>query len=188
MEDETLILYVGRIDAAKGCDKLIQAMSDVIVRHPKTRLILAGGGNYGECLKSVGLNCARISFAGHLPVEKLKQLYLVADMGVIPSLWEQCSYVALEMMAHGLPVVYSGVPGLRELFSDRMDGIQIPFYRDDSKYKVSVDKKDIAGALDELIVRPDLARKIGRQARKSWQGKYRRRIMGEQMLDLYRKL
>lgn len=187
-EDEIIILYVGRIDETKGCEKLVQAMDGIIRKYGNVRLVLAGGGNYGECLKFVGLNCAKITFAGHLPSEKLTQLYHIADIGVIPSLWEQCSYVAIEMMAHGLPVAYSGVPGLRELFIERENGIRIPFYRDESKYKLSVNSKDVEDVLNELISNSDLMVKCGKQARKTWQEKFTGMAMGQQMLELYQRL
>lgn len=186
--EEIILLYVGRIDETKGCDKLIQAMEGIIRKNNRVRLVLAGGGNYAECLKYVGLNCAKITFAGHLPSEKLEQLYRIADIGIIPSLWEQCSYVAIEMMAHALPVIYSGVPGLRELFADRKTGILLPFHRDQSKYKLSVNSKDIEDRLNELIANPGLAVKLGKQARKIWRREYCGAVMGERILQLYEAL
>lgn len=187
-EDEIILLYVGRIDETKGCEKLIQAMELLVRKHKRIRLIFAGGGNYGACLKYVGLNCARVIFAGHLSAEDLNKLYRIADIGIIPSLWEQCSYVAIEMMAHGLPVVYSGVPGLRELFIDGVNGKQIPFYRDQSKYRLRVDSKDIAEVLAKLISHPKATKKLGQQARKTWEQQFTNVIMGHKVLELYREL
>lgn len=187
-EDEIILLYVGRIDETKGCEKLVQAMGQLVQRYKQIRLIFAGGGNYGDCLKYVGLNCARIAFAGHLSARDLEKLYRIADIGIIPSLWEQCSYVAIEMMAHGLPVVYSGVPGLRELFVDKMNGRQLPFYRDQSKYWLSVESKDIADVLTELIEHPKDTSKLGKQARKTWEQQFTGEVMGGKMLELYQRL
>lgn len=187
-EDEVILLYVGRIDETKGCEKLIQATNKLLRTHKNVRLLLAGAGNYGECLKFVGLNGVKISFTGQLPSEKLGQLYQIADIGIIPSLWEQCSYVAIEMMAHALPIIYSGVPGLCELFTHGVNGWQIPFYRDNSKYKLSVNSKDIENALNTLISTPQLTAKLGKQARKTWQQKFTGSGMGQQMLELYQKL
>lgn len=187
-EDEIILLYVGRIDETKGCEKLVQAIEQLIRKYKRIRLIFAGGGNYGECLKYVGLNCARINFAGHLSVENLNKLYGIADIGIIPSLWEQCSYVAIEMMAYGLPIVYSGVPGLRELFVDRVNGRQLPLYRDQSKYQLSVNSQDIADVLIELIDHPKTTKKLGKQARKTWEQQFTNVVMGRKMLELYQEL
>lgn len=187
-EDEIILLYVGRIDETKGCEKLVQAMDELIGKYGNIRLIFAGGGNFGDSMKYVGLNCSKIAFTGHLPAEKLEQIYRIADIGIIPSLWEQCSYVAIEMMAHGLPVLYSGVPGLRELFTDGVDGKLLPFYRDQSKYQLRVDSKDIAHALSELIENPKIMAKLGKQARKTWEQQLTGEVMGRNMLELYQAL
>lgn len=187
-EDEVIILYVGRIDETKGCEKLVQAMKQLLQKYQRIRLLLAGGGNYGNCLNYVGLDCGRINFSGHLETENLKKLYHIADIGIIPSLWEQCSYVAIEMMAYGLPIVYSGVPGLRELFMDGVNGKQLPFYRDQSQYQLRVDSKDIADALTELIEHPEIRMKLGKQARKAWEEQFTGIVMGRKILKLYQDL
>lgn len=66
-----------------------------------------------------------IKLLGHVDYSRLQELYKSADIGLISSLFEQCSYVALEMMMHGLPVVYSGIEELREVFGYN-DNMNVP--------------------------------------------------------------
>ena len=39
-------------------------------------------------------------------------------MGVMPSFHEQCSYVGIEMLMHGLPVIGTDTTGLKEMVED----------------------------------------------------------------------
>lgn len=63
---------------------------------------------------------------GNQSKDALEDLYSLSDIGVIPSLEEQCSYVALEMMQAGLPVLISKIPGVGELIPDEMHINQLP--------------------------------------------------------------
>ena len=47
----------------------------------------------------------------------------------MPSFSEQCSYVVIEMMMHGLPVIGTTAPGLDEMIENKEDKIEIE-YRD----------------------------------------------------------
>lgn len=45
------------------------------------------------------------------------ELYQIVDLGILPSFFEQCSYVAIEMMMFGLPfVAYTMQGGLKDMF------------------------------------------------------------------------
>lgn len=57
-------------------------------------------------------------FLGKLDKITLSNIYNIADIGVMPSRHEQCSFVAIEMMMHGLSVISSNTSGLNEMFSD----------------------------------------------------------------------
>lgn len=111
-----LILYSGRIDPIKGLDYLCLAMERLIKRMPNCRLVIAGDGDFKSLIKSAEKFSANISYLGFIPFEDVVALYHEADVGVIPSLEEHCSYVALEMLHCGLPVVASNLGGLKEIF------------------------------------------------------------------------
>ncbi len=59
---------------------------------------------------------SNVNYLGFIPFDDLVTLYKKATIGVIPSLEEHCSYVALEMLHSGLPVVASNLGGLKEIF------------------------------------------------------------------------
>ena len=56
---------------------------------------------------------------GSISRYELKNWYQIADIGILPSYAEQCSYVGLEMMAHKLPVVASDGFGIRCMFNHK---------------------------------------------------------------------
>lgn len=68
----------------------------------------------------------KVTYTGHLERKELKKWYQMADIGVIPSYTEQCSYVGIEMMMHGLPIVTSDGFGLRDMFKDQGNAIVVP--------------------------------------------------------------
>lgn len=187
--EEKIILFVGRIDVTKGSNVLIEAFIRLLNQYKHIRLVLAGGGSFAECLKLVGLNCSKVSFTGNLERAELGQLYRMAHIGVIPSLWEQCSYVALEMMACGLPVICSGVRGVRELIADGDSGCLLPVeVAAEARYGLKITPESVGKALADLLADEQLAERIGQNARALWRNSFHRGVMGQNTLSVYNHL
>ncbi len=115
-ENDRLVLYSGRIDAIKGLKYLTQSFFLLLKRIPDCRLVIAGNGNFEELIRDSNVFSSNINFLGFIPFEDIIALYRTASIGVIPSLEEHCSYVALEMIHAGLPAVASNLGGLKEIF------------------------------------------------------------------------
>lgn len=118
--EDAIVLFVGRLDSIKGVDFLIKAFRKVLDIYPHARLILAGDGNYNTYLKDCSGIRSRITFTGKVNKEELYQYYRIADVGVMPSFHEQCSYVAIEMMMHGVPLIGTNSTGLGEMIMDEL--------------------------------------------------------------------
>lgn len=118
--DEGIVLFVGRLDNIKGVDFLIKAFRRVLDVCPHARLLLVGDGNYNKYLKECSGIRSRITFTGKVDKEELYQYYQIADVGVMPSFHEQCSYVAIEMMMHGVPLIGTDSTGLGEMITDEL--------------------------------------------------------------------
>jgi len=123
--DEILILFVGRLDKIKGLEKLIQAFKIILNDLPQARLVVVGDGDYNAYLKECEGSWGKITFTGRLNRELLYQFYQIADVGVMPSFHEQCSYVAIEMMMFGVPLVISTSTGLSEMIDDEFYPIKV---------------------------------------------------------------
>ena len=116
--EDAIVLFVGRLDSIKGVEFLIKAFRRVLDINPQARLILAGDGSYNTYLKECSGIRSRITFTGKVDKEELYQYYRIADVGVMASFHEQCSYVAIEMMMHGVPLIGTDSTGLGEMIAD----------------------------------------------------------------------
>ena len=112
------VLYMGRLDRdQKGIDILINAWV-VMPRGARPPLIIAGDGRDRLALmrevQMRGLGQS-ISFAGRVDGTSKASLLKRARIIVMPSRYETYGIVAIEAMAHGIPLVASNLPELREV-------------------------------------------------------------------------
>lgn len=114
LENKTVFLFVGRIEEAKGIFDLLQAFKLFVNAHKDSYLIVVGDGALSFALEMV-CSTPQILFTGKLNKDKLEEYYQVADVGILPSYHEQSSFVAIEMMQHGLPLIATNSFGLREM-------------------------------------------------------------------------
>ena len=127
MDNEKIILYVGRLVYEKGIQNLIAAMPKVLSNYNDAKLIIAGRGGMIDELRaeaaSLGLN-NKIYFTGYLDSKQVQKMYKCADVAVFPSTYEPFGIVALEAMLAGVPTVVSDVGGLNEIVNHGVDGMK----------------------------------------------------------------
>jgi glycosyltransferase involved in cell wall biosynthesis len=188
-EKEGLILFVGLIEERKGIKHLLQAFNHLAKKHTKIRLIIAGDGDYKEVFERTK-NCrGRITLTGKIPKEEVGLLYQISDIGIIPSVFEQCSYVALEMLKYGLPVIVSDVPGLKELYINHKNALLVPLSKaDDKLLKLEVIEEELEKSVEMLLSDESLRRIIGINAHKHWEDGYTAQHMGRGTMEVYRKM
>jgi glycogen synthase len=116
--DDRLVLLVGRLVYEKGFQIALEAMPALIERVPRTRFIVAGSGTHEEQLRAqaeeLGLG-REGTFLGWIGDDVLHSLYRIADVCVVPSIYEPFGLVALEAMASGCPCIVADTGGLREV-------------------------------------------------------------------------
>ena len=125
---DTLALFVGRFDAMKGLDKLLEAMS-YLRNGSHLRLIVVGGDgtHTPEGQKLLGLARAfgvedSIAFVGRIDQKDLPLYYNAADVMVMPSYYESFGLVSLEALACGLPVVATPVGVMDTVIREGLNG------------------------------------------------------------------
>jgi glycogen(starch) synthase len=115
---EKLVLLVGRLVYEKGFQLALDALPGVIERVAGVRFLVAGSGTHEAELKAqaqrLGLS-ERGVFLGWIGDDALHSLYRIADLCVVPSLYEPFGLVALEAMASGCPCIVADTGGLREV-------------------------------------------------------------------------
>jgi glycogen(starch) synthase len=116
--DDRLVLLVGRLVYEKGFHLALDALAPVIRRLGNLRFVVAGTGTAEAELKTqaerLGLTPYG-SFLGWVGDDMLHALYRVADLCIVPSIYEPFGLVALEAMASGCICVVADTGGLREV-------------------------------------------------------------------------
>jgi glycogen(starch) synthase len=116
--EEQLVVLVGRLVYEKGFQLALDALPGVIERVGGVRFLVAGSGTHEQELKAqarrLGLD-EHGTFLGWIGDDALHSLYRIADLCVVPSLYEPFGLVALEAMASGCPCIVADTGGLREV-------------------------------------------------------------------------
>ena len=104
---------------SKGIYNLISAFKLVHEAYPCSRLCILGQIPQSVYFQDHISPIKSFSYIpGFLSLEDVLLWYNAADIGVIPSYSEQCSFVALEMMRAELTIVTTDANGLKEIFTD----------------------------------------------------------------------
>jgi len=115
---EKLVLFVGRLVYEKGFQLALEALPSVVEKVENVRFLVAGSGTHEAELKAqaqrLGLS-EHGSFLGWIGDDVLHSLYRIADLCVVPSIYEPFGLVALEAMASGCPCIVADTGGLREV-------------------------------------------------------------------------
>jgi glycogen(starch) synthase len=115
---EKLVLLVGRLVYEKGFQLALDALPGVIEQLGEVRFLVAGSGTHEGELRAqaerLGLS-GHGTFLGWIGDDVLHSLYRIADLCVVPSIYEPFGLVALEAMASGCPCIVADTGGLREV-------------------------------------------------------------------------
>ncbi|GET47029.1 TIGR04157 family glycosyltransferase [Capnocytophaga felis] len=184
-EEEKIILYVGRLDSHKGGVELIRAFKILLDTNPNCRLVIIGSGDdsmYFEQIKGIW---AKVIFTGKLDNDTVSKFYQIADVGVLPSFSEQCSYVAIEMMMHGLPIIGTDSTGLSEMIIDGINGYKVKLR--ESNNLVLLDTSKLSKLIKKVIETPELRKKLSEGARRHFLLHYTFDLMKKQYRDIVRE-
>lgn len=185
--DEKLILYVGNVHPRKGVHDLLSAFEKLSGKKAfnDVRLVIAGPGNYHEALKVVEKHWSKITFTGVLNKQVLSDFYKMADIGVVPSYVEQCSYTVIEMMQHILPIMVSDVDGLKEMINPEC-GLKLKLVLTDRF--ASIDKNDLVNKISYLLSNPGQAALLANNAQKFAIKHFNATRMADETISVYRLL
>jgi glycogen(starch) synthase len=125
--DERLVLLVGRLVYEKGFQIALDALPHVIRRTGRVRFLVAGSGTHEAELRKQAARLRLMRhgrFEGWIGDDLLHSLYRIADLCVVPSIYEPFGLVALEAMASGCACIVADTGGLREVVPNADVGLR----------------------------------------------------------------
>ncbi|MBK8981155.1 MAG: glycosyltransferase family 4 protein [Ignavibacteria bacterium] len=177
-EGDTVIGNISRFDFQKNQRYIIRNCAELLKKHPRLKILLAGEGKYlDECKKiAEGLEGKdRIIFPGS--ITNTEDHYSLFDVYVFPTLWEGLSISMIEAMACGRCIVASDIPSNKELIVDGVSG-----------YLFNINDRNVfKEKIDNVINRKDIRDKLSDNAFRSSKI-FSEKIMTEKTEEEYIKL
>lgn len=183
--DDVIILFAGNLNQRKGIYDLIEAFGLVLKKFNQVRLVIAGTGITDNIFKGLKRYLSKITFLGNLDKKILYDFYQLADVGVVPSYIEQCSYSAIEMMQAKLPLIVSDVDGLREIVPNDC-GLKVPLLLKQNEAKIDV--KKLSESIITLLESPSKRVNMTQRAFKFAQTNFSTDHMIEGTVAVYNKI
>ncbi|MFB9178338.1 glycosyltransferase family 4 protein [Dactylosporangium sucinum] len=153
-----LLAYAGRLVEEKGVQDLLAALPAIRERHPGTRAVVVGEGDYRGALieeaRRLKLHRA-VSFPGRLDQLTLAAVLAAADAFVMPARYAPTGTVALEAAASGAALVVASTGGLASIVEHGVTGVRFPVGEPDG----------LAEAVGALLADPLLAQTLASRAR-----------------------
>ncbi|MGB9661820.1 MAG: glycosyltransferase family 4 protein [Moorellaceae bacterium] len=158
-ENETILLYVGRLGKEKNVDFLLRSFARLWREAPWVHLVLVGSGPWEGFLRRevsrLGVERA-VHFLGAFPFNEMPRIYKGADVFVFASMTETQGLVLAEAKAAGLPIVAVAAYGVKEMVRHGIDGFLVP-----------PEEEVFAATLKEIIMNRDLRLQLGTRAREN---------------------
>lgn len=186
-KSEKLILFSGRVIDNKGIFFLIDGFKLLLKKYPRCRLVLIGTGSLGKVLAAAMPIWSKIIVTGFLSKEWLQKWYTIADIGILPSLMEQCSYTAIEMRFWRIPIIVSAVDGLDEMFENEKDCLKIPVHYDENGERI-LKPSEISDCLYRLLTNQSICQKLSENGYKRGVESFKLEKMGEKYLGVIRSM
>ncbi len=172
---------IARLFHLKGHEYVIRAAREIVARYPQARFLFVGDGILRERLEQqvaeAGLT-DQVRFVGLVPPEHIAEYLGAMDIVVHASLREGLARVLPQALLAGKPVVSYDVDGAREVVLPGMTGYLIP----------PCTVEPMSAAIEELIARPNLRERLGREGRSRFTERFRHDTMTRQIRALYERL
>jgi alpha-maltose-1-phosphate synthase len=191
--DEKVVIFAGRLNPHKGITALLDSASQVIAKCPNVRYLLVGEADSREFTQKIerlldryhGLR-ERTTLLGKVPRNQLAALYQIADLALVPSVYEPFGYASIEAMAAGVPVIATNAGGLGEIVQHKQTGLLVTVHERTNEPHV-VDVGELVSAQLSLLEDAATARQLGHAGRRRVLDFFSREVMTQSTLAVYRE-
>lgn len=177
--DALVLGIVARLHPVKGHCFLLEALARVKDKISQLTLVIVGNGPERASLESL---VTRLGIANNVIFtgfrKDIPEVIAALDILVLPSLSEGLSLTIMEGMAMKKPVIATNVGGTPEIITSGSDGLLVP----------SADVEALARAIEELAHNPQVASRLGVEARKTIETGFTAGLMAERTSRLYKDI
>jgi len=185
-EEDIIFLFSGRIDTCKGADALIEAFGNACLKNPDLLLVMLGQGNISECQKRLQSSFGRVIYTGFVSRDLVASFYAVANIGIVPSVYDHCPYTVLEMMAAGIPLIASRINGLDEILDDSCCLFVDPVIN--SEGDISICPETLALAIGRMAADSGMRSRLSENAYRRFTGNFKSERMAIEMIHIYNSI
>lgn len=193
-DDEQIIVFAGRLTAQKGVRALLKSAELVIEEHKSVKYLIAGEADslhssqmVEEMIRGQRAMSERMKLLGRVERKQLGMIYQVADIAVVPSIYEPFGYAAVEAMAIGVAVIVTGVGGLNEIVEQERSGLKVEV-KDEGGGRKEVDVGGLARAQVRLLREEETRKRIGEEGQRRVKEMFNVERMVDRTLLVYRKV
>ena len=124
---DKILLFVGRLSEEKGIDKVLEALK--LIKNEDFKLLVVGASMHYSNHKDEFQKKLRslldeelekkVCFTGYIKQEELPKYYNIADIAILPSMWEEpAGLVMIEALCCGVDLITTNSGGIPEYVSD----------------------------------------------------------------------
>jgi glycosyltransferase involved in cell wall biosynthesis len=181
--DAVEVLFVGRFEHRKGIDILFEVIPRLLAadRHVRFTLVGQDAGNHWETKfrkNNPDIDPRRVTFAGIVSSDQLREHYRACDLFVAPSRYESFGLIYVEAMAWGKPVVGCRAGGVPEVIANESTGLLAE----------PGDAASLLACLRRLITDPAQRIKFGTAARERAESHFSHTMLAARSAEYYRKI
>lgn len=191
LDAKPAILFVGRFDAVKGGDLILEAFRLVAQKNSKIELLFVGPDR-GVTIDGKSLNFNeyihryipeediknRIQFLGHCNHDRISNLRKNALVTVVCSRYENFPLSLLEALAAGCPTVATAVGGMKEIIIDDYNGLLAE----------SESPENIAEKVLTLINDPEKMQRFSKNAVEDCKKRFSPEVVAAQTIEYYQSV
>jgi granule-bound starch synthase len=143
-----LMCFIGRLDAQKGYDLLLEALIDVL-DDTEMQIVIVGAGRADLVAQTRAMEKkfpGKFYYAGWMGPERYA-LLAGCDFTLLPSRWEPCGLVQMEAMRVGTCPIVAPTGGLKDTVEDGLNGI---WTDSEMTVEAEVDEESVASIASAL--------------------------------------
>ncbi|MBU0580381.1 MAG: glycosyltransferase family 4 protein [Candidatus Margulisbacteria bacterium] len=189
LNSKQVILFIGRLAAEKGADKILEAMPQIIKTHKDIQLVIVGSSFFGKGQKTPYvqklIEIAKplqeyVAFTGFVNVADVPSLYSLADIFVAPVTWDDPSPKTIyEAAACEVAIVSVQRGGIPEIVENGKSAVLL-----DADFTVS----DLAHEINCLLHDQNKINILVNNAKERILRNFTCEIIAKQWAELYQKM